>query len=60
MKLCMQHRVLKYYPVCSNDDPGLTTYFMARSNLGWETEVYSNGPAHITKMAAMPIYGKNL
>ena len=25
-----------------------------------ETEVYSNGPAHITKMAAMPIYGKNL
>ena len=26
--------VLKYYQVCSNDDPGLTlTYFMARSNL---------------------------
>ena len=30
----MQHRVLKYYQVCSNNDPGLTlTYFMARSNL---------------------------
>ena len=30
----MQHWVLKYYQVCSNDDPGLTlTYFMARSNL---------------------------
>ena len=30
----MQHRVLKYYQVCSNDDPGLTlTYFTARSNL---------------------------
>ena len=30
----MQHRILEYYQVCSNDDPGLTmTYFMARSNL---------------------------
>ena len=34
LKLGMQHRVLKYYRVCSNDDPGLTlTYFTARSNL---------------------------
>ena len=36
MKLgtCMQHRVLVYYQVCSNDGPGLTlTYFTARSNL---------------------------
>ena len=23
-------------------------------------KVYSNGPCHMTKMAAMPIYGKNL
>ena len=30
----MQHRALKYYQVCSNDDPGLTsTYFTVRSNL---------------------------
>ena len=30
----MQHWVLKYYQVCSNDDPGFTlTYFTARSNL---------------------------
>ena len=30
----MQHRVLEYYQVCSNDDPGLTlTYFTVRSNL---------------------------
>ena len=30
----MQHRVLEYYQICSNDDPGLTlTCFMARSNL---------------------------
>ena len=34
LKLGMQHWVLKYYQVCSNDDPGLTlTYFTARSNL---------------------------
>ena len=25
-----------------------------------ETKVYTNGPGHMTKMAAMPIYGKNL
>ena len=34
LKVGMQHRVLKYYQVCSNDDPELTlTYFTARSNL---------------------------
>ena len=34
LKLSMQHRVLEYYQVCSNNDPELTlTYFMARSNL---------------------------
>ena len=32
LKLGMQHRVLEYYQICSNDDPGLT-YFTARSNL---------------------------
>ena len=30
----MQHRVLEYYQVCLNDDPGLTlSYFTAMSNL---------------------------
>ena len=34
LKLGMQHRVLEYYQVYSNDDPALTlTYFTARSNL---------------------------
>ena len=34
LKLVMQHWVLEYYQVCSNDDPGLNlTYFTARSNL---------------------------
>ena len=32
LKVGMQHRVLEYYQVCSNDDPGLTlTYFTAVS-----------------------------
>ena len=34
LKVRMQHRVLKFYQVCSNYDPELTlTYFTARSNL---------------------------
>ena len=34
LKLGMQHRVLEYYQVCSNDESGLTlTYFTTRSNL---------------------------
>ena len=34
LNLGMHHRVLEYYQICSNDDPGLTlTYFTARSNL---------------------------
>ena len=34
LKLGMQHRVLKYYQIPSNEDPWLTlTYFTARSNL---------------------------
>ena len=34
LKLGMQHWVLEYYQVCSNDDPGMfLAYFTARSNL---------------------------
>ena len=34
LKLGMQHWLLEYYHVCSNDDTGFTlTYFKARSNL---------------------------
>ena len=34
LEIVLQHRVLKYYQVCSNDDPWLTlTCFMAMSNL---------------------------
>ena len=33
LKLDMQHRILEFYEVCSNDVPGLIlTYFKARSN----------------------------
>ena len=34
LKVRMQHRILEYYQICSNDDAELTlTYFTARSNL---------------------------
>ena len=39
-----QHRMLKYYQVCSNDDPGLTlTYFTASSNLAPYAFVWEKG-----------------
>ena len=34
MKLGMQHRVLKYYQTCSNDDPGLTDLFYGKDKFG--------------------------
>ena len=44
LKLGMQHWVLKYYQVCSNDDTGLTlTYFTARLNLIWYAFVWEKG-----------------
>ena len=40
LKLGMQHRVLEYYQICSNDDPELTlTYFTARSNLDFSETI---------------------
>ena len=46
LKLGMQHRVLKYYQVYSNNDPGLTlTYFTARSNSVPYTFVWEKGKA---------------
>ena len=44
LKLGMQHRVLEYYRVCSNADPGLTaTYLTERSNLVPYTFVWGKG-----------------
>ena len=44
LKLGMQHRVLEYFQVYSNDDPGLTfTYFRARSDLFLYAVVWEKG-----------------
>ena len=44
LKLGMLHRVLNYYQIYSNDDPGLTlTYFTARSNLVPNAFVWEKG-----------------
>ena len=46
LNFCMQRRVLEYYQICSNDDPGLTlTYFTARSNLVPYAFVWEKGKA---------------
>ena len=42
----MQHQVLEYYQVCSNNDPRLTLiYFTARSNLVPCTFIWEKGKA---------------
>ena len=33
--------------------------FYVEASWEWGTKVYINGPGHMTKMATMPIYGKN-
>ena len=44
MKLDMQHLVLEYYQVCSNDDTGLTLiYFTTRSKLVLLAFVWGGG-----------------
>ena len=44
LKLGMQHQVLEYYQVGSDDDPELTlTYFAGRSNLVPYAFVWENG-----------------
>ena len=46
LKVCMQHRVLKYmyFQICSNDDTELTlTYFTSMSNLIPCTFVWEKG-----------------
>ena len=44
LKLCMLHWVLKYYQVCSNDDPGMIlTYLTTRSNSVLYTFVCEKG-----------------
>ena len=44
LKLGMQHWVLKFYQVCSNDDPGLPlAYFTTRSDLDPYAFVWEKG-----------------
>ena len=44
LKLGMQHWVLEYYQICTNDDPEFTlTYFTVRSNLVLYAFVWEKG-----------------
>ena len=46
LKVGMQNWILKYYQVCSNDDPGLT-YFTTRSSLVLYAFVWEKGKTMI-------------
>ena len=60
LKLGMHHRVLEYYQVCSDDDPGLTlTYFTARSNLVLYAFVWEEGKA-VDYSETIVVYGLKL
>ena len=60
LKLGMQYRVLKYYHVCSNFDPGLIlTYFWARSNLVPYAFVWEKGKT-IDFSETIVVYDLNL
>ena len=51
------------YPQFSNISSGTTGSVKAKIYVEplweWGIESFSNGPGHLTKMATMPIYGKN-
>ena len=50
LKRGMHHRVLEYYQVCLNYDPGLTLfYFTARSNLVPYAFVWEKGKLHFSE-----------
>ena len=57
LKLDMQHWVLKYYQVCSNDDHGLTLiYFTARSNLVLYAFVWEKGKTMANTETIVVVY----
>ena len=38
---------------------GHQSQILCEASTGWVTNVYISNPGHMTKMTAMPIYGKN-
>ena len=54
LKVGMQHQLLKFYKVCSNDDPELTlTYFTVVSNLVHYAFVWDKGKTMIVSETAV-------
>ena len=45
--------------MCSETTGPIEARFQVESSWDGGMKVCSNGPGHLTKMAAMPIYGKN-
>ena len=59
--LCRQCVCCQHFQTSSPLKPlGRLKPNLCGASLGWGKNVYSNGPGHMTKMAAMLMYGKNL
>ena len=62
---CRRRRRRRRRQLCLNifsSETALANQSQILCGASWEggTKVYVNGPGHMTKMAAMPIYSKNL
>ena len=52
---------IQYFKTFSSETAGpIEAKFHVKPPWDWGMKIYSNGPGHMTKMAAMPISGKNL
>ena len=59
--MCVCVCVLSTFSNTSSETTGpIEAKFHAEPPWDGGTKVCSNGPGHMTKMAAMPVYGKNL
>ena len=58
---CRRRRCRSHFSKISSETPGpINAKLHVEHPYEGGTKVCINGPGHMTKMAAMPIYGKNL
>ena len=61
MCVCMYVCISTFLNIFSSETTGpIEAKFHNGASLGWSNKNLLNGAGHMTKMAAMPIYGKNL
>ena len=60
MYVCMYVCMSTYSNMSSETNWPFEAKFHVEPPWDGGTKIYSNGPGHMTKMAVIPIYGKNL